>query len=92
MEDGEVLVAVRDTGRGFAPSVRDRLFTPFVTTKEHGLGLGLVISRSIVETHGGRLGRRRATMPDDLPILPAGRVDPQHVSDARAAQRPRLVS
>ena len=75
VEDGEVQVAVRDTGRGFAPSVRDRLFTPFVTTKEHGLGLGLVISRSIIESHGGRLW---ATSHDDagttfrfsLPTMP----------------------
>jgi C4-dicarboxylate-specific signal transduction histidine kinase len=53
--DEAVEVAVSDTGGGLAPAVERRLFTPFVTTKANGLGLGLAISRSIIESHGGHL-------------------------------------
>jgi PAS domain S-box-containing protein len=49
------LVSVRDSGTGFKPKEMDKLFEAFYTTKPQGMGMGLAISRSIIETHGGRL-------------------------------------
>ena len=54
-EAGGILVAVCDSGPGLAPAIQENLFKAFHTTKPNGLGLGLSICRSIVETHGGRL-------------------------------------
>jgi two-component system sensor kinase FixL len=53
--NGMVSVSVADTGSGIAPDVAARLFQSFVTTKTSGLGVGLSISRTIVEAHGGRI-------------------------------------
>jgi PAS domain S-box-containing protein len=54
-EDRELLIAVRDTGVGLPTENPEQIFESFVTTKPHGTGMGLTITRSIVESHGGRL-------------------------------------
>lgn len=66
-------IAVTDTGRGIAPELSERIFESFFTTKAHGLGIGLSLSRRIIEAHGGRLwaesdGRSGATFRFTLPI------------------------
>jgi two-component system sensor histidine kinase VicK len=70
----EVIISVRDRGTGIDPNVQDKLFSKFVTTSETGSGLGLYISKGIVEAHGGRMWAqnntdgRGATFAFSLPL------------------------
>ena len=81
----DVDVSVRDAGSGVPAQMNGVLFTPFVTTKAHGLGIGLAIARTIVDAHGGTLGAhnnpeggatftltlRRTETPESLSVPPA---------------------
>lgn len=77
---GEIELEVVDTGAGVAPQLATELFSPFVTTKAHGIGLGLSIVRRIVEAHGGRIvvDCRRASgaaFVIHLPVKDSGKSD-----------------
>ena len=54
-EDGKALVSIKDTGSGIDPEIMPRLFTKFVAKSNAGTGLGLFISKSIIEAHGGKI-------------------------------------
>jgi PAS domain S-box-containing protein len=76
-EDGHVLISVSDTGVGLPTGNADQIFNAFFTTKSQGTGLGLAITRSIVESHGGRIWATPnsgpgATFQFTLPIREAG--------------------
>jgi two-component system, OmpR family, sensor histidine kinase VicK len=71
----EVIVSVKDTGEGIDPEILPRLFSKFATKSHHGTGLGLFISKNIIEAHGGRIwaennadGRKGATFYFSLPL------------------------
>jgi PAS domain S-box-containing protein len=75
-EDGQIEISVNDTGPGLPPGKADQIFDAFFTTKPQGSGMGLAISKSIVESHGGRIwangnGGRGATFHFTLPAAPA---------------------
>jgi signal transduction histidine kinase len=82
MDEGSVKVSVSDTGVGFPPENAGRMFEAFVTTKPHGSGMGLSISRSIIESHGGSIW---ATTND-------GRGAAFHFSLPLAAEAPDMIS
>jgi PAS domain S-box-containing protein len=75
-DDGQLLISVSDTGVGLPPEQADQIFRAFFTTKDNGTGMGLPISRSIIESHGGRLwatgaSGRGATFQFTLPATVA---------------------
>jgi PAS domain S-box-containing protein len=75
-EDGQIEISVNDTGPGLPLGKADEIFDAFFTTKPQGSGMGLAISKSIVESHGGRIwangdGGRGATFHFTLPDAPA---------------------
>jgi signal transduction histidine kinase len=98
-EDDRVRLAVQDTGMGFEPQAVGRLFDSFYTTKNGGMGIGLSVSRSIIESHRGRLWAAPndgpgATFSFSVPSAPNGVTDTQSldairtpVSDAGRAMR-----
>jgi PAS domain S-box-containing protein len=73
--DEWVLISIQDSGSGIAPEEAERIFEAFYTTKPNGIGLGLSISRSIVESHGGRLSASPIRPHGSVfrVMLPAGR-------------------
>ena len=86
---GSVEISVADSGRGIAPDQLARIFEPFFTTKSKGIGMGLSISRSIIESHGGRLWAENrapqgATFRFTLPIAERRGPDRGEASSADA--------
>lgn len=61
VEKNEIEIAVRDTGCGIPDELIDQIFNPFVTTKDHGTGLGLTIAHRLIETYGGSLSAGNRT-------------------------------
>ena len=77
MSEQQIMFSVMDAGHGVPPSIRERLFDSFYTTKDDGMGMGLNICRSIIESHQGRLWfednpQGGCTFRFTIPVLPAG--------------------
>lgn len=80
---GDMLtISVADTGPGIAPEIETQLFQPFITTKQQGMGVGLSISRTIVESHGGRILAKANPGGGTIFQFTLPVVDDEEVSDA----------
>jgi len=93
-EGDGVRLTVQDAGVGFDPQTADRLFDPFYSTKDNGMGIGLSVSRSIIESHRGRLWAvpndgPGATFPFSVPRSPAAPAIPENI---RAIQKPAVTN
>ena len=97
-EDGAVAMAVEDTGQGIGGDVARRMFEPFFTTKPTGLGLGLSIGRTIVESHEGKMWATPATGGGAIVgfALPAATTEnghqPEPVKKAKSARAERRIA
>jgi C4-dicarboxylate-specific signal transduction histidine kinase len=92
-EGDGVRLTVQDAGVGFDPQTADRLFDPFYSTKDDGMGIGLSVSRSIIESHRGRLWAAPndgpgATFSFSVPGSPAAPAIPDNI---RAIQKPAVT-
>jgi C4-dicarboxylate-specific signal transduction histidine kinase len=93
-EGDGVRLTVQDAGVGFDPQTADRLFDPFYSTKDDGMGIGLSVSRSIIESHRGRLWAAPndgpgATFSFSVPRSPAAPAIPDNI---RAIQKPAVTN
>jgi signal transduction histidine kinase len=79
----EVEIVVHDSGPGLPADLLDRLFTPFVTTKSNGVGIGLAIARTIVEAHGGTITARNSSVGGAIFTLTLPATDAHEIQSSK---------